>query len=402
MAKLLWGQVYYKTHYAGRLYQEPGERAGFTYDESYLDAGHPAIAYTLPLQAAPHISQAPLPPFFDNLVAEGWLEQTQVKLLGKRSATRFELLLAYGHDCAGAVSVLDPEPVKLSDALANLSDPKELAVLHNRASLSGVQPKLTLVKRGKKYFPAEANELSTHIAKFPSSQHNDLIINEYITTQAFKALLPNDATVELTLDTIEGFSEPALIIKRFDRENKDRIHFEEFNQLLGYPSHLKYEAEYKEMPNFIKTTSGCLPTENYRLFLRILAGFLLGNTDMHLKNFAMFHTESGLRLTPSYDQVSAALYNYKTLALKIAGTADLPLGSLKKGNILKLGKEFSLPDESINMAVKDLEKKLDSAETAILEADTGDSTLKDQLIKAMRKRWNGTYALIGQDLSKKR
>ncbi len=51
------------------------------------------------------------------------------------------------------------------------------------------------------------------------------------------------------------------------------------------------------MADFIRATPGCLPVEIYRLYLRILAGLLLGNTDMHFKNFAMFHTPEGLRLT---------------------------------------------------------------------------------------------------------
>ncbi len=54
----------------------------FTYDTSYLNAEQPAIAYTLSLRPEPFISQSGLPPFFDNLVAEGWLEEAQTRLLG--------------------------------------------------------------------------------------------------------------------------------------------------------------------------------------------------------------------------------------------------------------------------------------------------------------------------------
>jgi len=49
-----------------------------------------------------------------------------------------------------------------------------------------------------------------------------------------------------------------------------------------------------EMADFIQTTPGCLAAEKYRLYARILAGLLLGNTDMHFKNFAMFHTPPGV------------------------------------------------------------------------------------------------------------
>lgn len=50
MARLLWGQVYCHDQFVGYLRQEPGNRVSFCYDESYLNSGAPAIAYTLPLQ----------------------------------------------------------------------------------------------------------------------------------------------------------------------------------------------------------------------------------------------------------------------------------------------------------------------------------------------------------------
>src|SRR5690606_1745442 len=146
-------------------------------------------------------------------------------LLGKRAASRFELLLAFGQDCAGAVSVMDPEPSKLSDDLMDLSDPKQAAALTGRASLSGVQAKLAAVLRNGKISPAQVGELSTHIIKFPSHKHHDLVMNEFLTTQAVKALLPDDDVVDLKIGEVSGVSEPVLIIKRFDRDvNKQRIH----------------------------------------------------------------------------------------------------------------------------------------------------------------------------------
>jgi serine/threonine-protein kinase HipA len=400
MANLLWGNVYYKNHFAGVLRQEPGERVSFTYDESYLTAGHPSIAHTLKLRPEPYISQSGLPPFFDNLVAEGWLEDAQTRLLGKRRASRFELLLAFGQDCAGAVSVIDPEPQERG--IIQPDNAMEIAVMAGRASLSGIQPKLALIERDGKFHPALTDELSTHIAKFPSPQHDDLVANEYLATQAFKALLPDDDIVDLRMGKIVGFDNPALIIKRFDRtESGQRIHFEEFNQLLGLPSEAKYDSSHKIMGDFIRETPGGLPAEIYRLYLRILSGLLLGNTDMHLKNFAMFHTDSGLRLTPAYDTVSASLYGYKTIALSIGGNANIPIGDLKAKTLIGLGEEFGLPEQAIKMAADQLEKRKEAAKDAIAESRTGAAGLKDEIINFMEKRWNGTFALIGKALSKK-
>jgi len=407
MAQLLWGKVYFENHFAGLLRQEPGERFSFQYDDAYLSASHPAIAHTLPLREQSYISEDGLPPFFDNLIAEGWLEQAQKKLLGKRSSSRFERLLTFGYDCAGAVSIIDPDPTHLSDLLIDSNDPKEMALLTNRASLSGIQPKLAIIKEGDLYRPTKIGEISTHIAKFPSSHHPDLIFNEYLTMSAFKALLPDDDVAEFSITDIAGQNEPALLIKRFDRSSSisssiGRIHFEEFNQLLGHQSSAKYESSYKDMADFIRKNKTCLLAENYRLFRRILAGILVGNTDMHLKNFAMIHKKEGLRLAPIYDQVAAALYDYKTLALSIANATDLNIGRLKAKHIIALGKAFELSPPVINMSYKQLEKTKDMAKAMIADSPIGSPTLKNQLITLMEKRWNGTFALIGLALSKKR
>lgn len=400
MANLLWGKVYYQDTFVGYLRQEVGKRISFTYDASYIEQCLPAIAYHLPLRPEPFLSHT-LPPFFDNLVAEGWLEKAQSRLLNQRHASRFELLLAFGYDCAGAVSVIDPEPASFSEAMLDHTDPKEMAILTHRASLSGVQAKLSLVKRNNQFFPSTFNELSTHIAKFASDEQNNVIFNEYLSLCAFKALLPNDSVVQAHIGCVVGFSSPVLIIKRFDRAEGKRIHFEEFNSLLNQSSVMKYEGAHKDMADFIEHAGPCLAIERYRLFLRILAGILLGNTDMHLKNFAMFHTPTGLRLTPSYDQVAAVLYDYKTLALRLAGTANLPIEKLKARSIIRLGKEFFLSDDSILMAVHTLEKNLDRAVQAVYAADIGCEELKNTLTQLMRKKWNGIFAFIGQTLSKK-
>src|SRR6266852_974474 len=121
MAAALWGKVYYNDLYAGELRQEPGGRCVFTYDAAYLEAKHPAIAFKLPPQSAPHICEQGLHAFFDNLVAEGWLRNAQARALKVDPANRFALLLAFGRDCAGAVSVIDPAPP--AEPSIDLGDP---------------------------------------------------------------------------------------------------------------------------------------------------------------------------------------------------------------------------------------------------------------------------------------
>jgi len=396
MAKSLWGRVYLYNKFAGILRQEPGERMSFTYDLNYIENEKKPISYTLQLQEESYISEDGLHPFFDNLVAEGWLEQAQGRLLGKRNTTRFELLLAFGYDCIGAISVIDPDPIDISKKFLNDKDPKEIALIKNRASLSGVQPKLALIKDNNGYRTTQIGEISTHIAKFSSENHRDLIYNEYLTMLAYKYLMPDDNILEVFISEIKDQDEPALVIKRFDRELDRKIHFEEFNQLMGNKSTRKYEGSHKQMSEFILSNKSCLPIENYKLFRRIITGILLGNTDMHLKNFSMFHKEEGLRLTPSYDQVNASIYGYKNIALTLAGEDDVEIGKIKAKHILALGKEFQLETAVIHMAVNVMSKNIEKAKNKIFESNFGSKKLKDNLIKHLEKKWNGIFSLIGK------
>ena len=243
---------------------------------------------------------------------------------------RFALLLGFGHDLAGAVSIEDPEPQDRSQL--DHSDDATIAALLGRASLSGVQRKLLVVGDGKAFRPVGPNEISTHIAKLASGNLASLLELEYLTTQAVRALLPDDDIVEMHITHVPAVKEDALIISRFDRTpTGKRIHFEEFNQLLGkYSGDDKYQGAYETMGQFILRTPGCIPAEAYRLMRRIFACLPVGNTDAHLKNFAMFHKRDGLRLTPAYDLVAGATYpEYQTIALPLAGARDMKIGLLQ-------------------------------------------------------------------------
>ncbi|MFI5014763.1 MAG: type II toxin-antitoxin system HipA family toxin [Hyphomicrobiales bacterium] len=405
MAAALWGKVYYNDLYAGELRQEPGGRCVFTCDPTYLEAKHPAIAFTLPRRASPHICEQGLHPFFDNLVAEGWLRNAQARALKIDPSNRFALLLAFGHDCAGAVSVIDPAPLR--EPAINVDDPLAAAALSSKGSLSGVQPKLLAVREGRKYRPAGPQERSTFVAKLPSGTLRDLVENGYLTTIAVRALLPDDQTVAATIAPLEGIRERALLVRRFDRlPSGTKIHFEEFNQLLGRRSgDDKYDAAYEDILSFIISTPGTTQVDAWRLYRRLLVCFLTGNTDAHLKNFAMLHTPDGLRLTPSYDLVAAALYpEYRSLALSVAGAADLTLDRLRPKQLLTLGRAADLSNEVIANAVEDLGRRRQALEKAVIAAGRkiDAERLATDLLQLIERRWNGTFASTGRYLSMKR
>ena len=363
MAVALWGKVYFNDSFAGELRQEPGGRCVFTYDAAYLQANKPAIAFTLPRQSAPLVCEQGLHPFFDNLVAEGWLRNAQARALKTDPNNRFALLLAFGQDCAGAVALIDPGPI--TEPTLDPDDRAAAAALRSRGSLSGVQPKLLAVKDGNSYRPARRDETSQFIAKLPSGALRDIVENEYLTTVAVGALLPDDSIVEAIVAPLQGVQKRALMVKRFDRlPSGTRIHFEEFNQLLGKRSgDDKYDAAYEDMASFIRTTPGCVPADAWRLFRRVLTCFITGNTDAHLKNFAMFHAQGSMQLTPAYDLVAAALYpEYSTLALSIDKAQNLALDRLKPKHIVALGEASGLEPKILVDTIRKIDQRRTAAE----------------------------------------
>jgi serine/threonine-protein kinase HipA len=404
MASALWGKVYYQDRFAGELRQEPGGRCVFTYDPTYLEERHPAIAFTLPRRAEPHRCEQGLHPFFDNLAAEGWLRNAQARALKTERTNRFAMLLAFGHDCAGAVSVVDPEPA--DEPVIDLDDPAAAAALASRSSLSGVQPKLFAVQEGRHFRPARRDETSTIIAKLPGSIP-DIVVNEYLTTIATRALLPDDQIVDVSIGSIKGVTGRALIVPRFDRRpvSHTKIHFEEFNQLFGRRSgEDKYDPSYENMGTFIRTTPVCTQVDAWRLYRRILTCFLTGNTDAHLKNFAMLHTADGLRLTPAYDLVAAALYpEYHALALSITGAVNLPIEKLKPKHLISPGNAYGLDGKVLIEIFRDLDNRRKDAASAVARAAkmADETNFGNRLLEYMERRWNGTFALTGPLLLKK-
>jgi F0F1-type ATP synthase delta subunit len=90
------------------------------------------------------------------------------------------------------------------------------------------------------------------------------------------------------------------------------------------------------------------------------------------------------------------------VALAIGGTPDLRINKLKSQNIIMLGQEFQLPPGVVKMAYEQLLERKENAKDAIASAKPLSPLIQNKLIEMMEKRWNETFALIGQSLSTKR
>lgn len=137
----------------------------------------------------------------------------------------------------------------------------------------------------------------------------------------------------------------AYITKRIDREIQPDVFsmyaMEDFCQLAQRLTFDKYKGSYESCARIIKKYSSNPESDLKKLFWRILFSFVIGNSDMHLKNFFLKETKPGnrkFRLSQAYDILSVNIImpeDKDQLALTLNG---------KKRNIRK--KDFYIFGES--------------------------------------------------------
>ncbi|WP_192580538.1 HipA domain-containing protein [Micromonospora sp. ALFpr18c] len=114
------------------------------------------------------------------------------------------------------------------------------------------------------------------------------------------------------------------VIQRFDRAPGERIHVEDFAQVADVEPMFKYSesgASYDSLAAAIRQLTG---DEGYHDFIARLAALLIvGNTDGHLKNWAIRYADGRTpRLAPVYDFHSISVYStyrWAPLALSLDG-----------------------------------------------------------------------------------
>ena len=90
-------------------------------------------------------------------------------------------------------------------------------------------------------------------------------------------------------------------------------------QAMGLPSSEKYEKNasdqyMKRMFDLLRHYSADPITDQLRLWDLIVFDYLIGNTDAHIKNFALLYGQShkSICLAPAYDIVSTSIYRQST------------------------------------------------------------------------------------------
>lgn len=228
-------------------------------------------------------------------------------------------------------------------------------------TVPGVQKKLSLhlVSNSRKSRLTLVNYPTGYILKPQVAEFESLPESEQlIMTMADTAGI---STVPHAL--MKGNNGLAYITKRVDRvftdEKIEMLAMEDFCQLDLRLTEDKYRGSYERCAKIIKQYSSRVGIDMTEFYIRLVFCFLVGNSDMHLKNFSLIETEEGSGkyvLSPAYDllpvnanmpadkeQFALAMNGKKMNIrkgdfLKFADTCDITRSTAEKliGNLVKL------------------------------------------------------------------
>ena len=310
----------------GALTRVPGDRNIFAFNQSYIDnAGRPTLSLSFKDALGALITdirptQTRVPPFFANMLPEGPMRDYLAKRAGVNPKREFFLLWVLGKDLPGAVTVRPadgeawpPDGGHDSDE-AGSGDARRHAL---RFSLAGVQLKFSAVRNaaGGLTIPAEGVG-GSWIVKLPSMMHDGVPENEYAMMSLAAKIGMDVPELQLAdLGSIAGLPEGlgnmkgrALAVKRFDRTPLGPVHIEDFAQVFGvYPDDKYAKASYRNIAEVIAAETGNVGVAEF--IRRLVFNTLIGNADMHLKNWSLIYPDRRTAaLAPAYDFVATVHY----------------------------------------------------------------------------------------------
>ncbi|WP_314141351.1 HipA domain-containing protein [Buttiauxella noackiae] len=278
----------------------------------------------------------------------------------------------------------------------------ELPKAQRGMSISGYQPKLQMVVRDGEF--AVVEHQGEYILKPSPAEFPHLAENEHATMTLMARLgfdVPPHGLVSFAPEGNDTERELAFVIRRFDRDmiTGAAIHQEQLDAAMNIGekygktgSDGKQYVSYQQLAEFLTQHVNSNLAFKIDLFRRITYAYLLGNNDMHLRNFGLMHPRVGEpTLSPIYDFVSVAPYP----TIFSSGFMALPLLSCEEGDrelapgfktaygeylgmdFRELGLAIGLTDKLIVKLLSDLQK-----ESRIVETVYRDSFMPPEAIAA--------------------
>lgn len=214
--------------------------------------------------------------------------------------------IAEGRYSTKGLKLLSPALKKLASLNYTAEELRAEAMQRaSKMSVQGVQPKLSAVLNIKDGRFDVADKGGRYILKPPHPFFPELPQNEDLTMR-----LADCIGIEVPVHGLVYGKDELLtyFIKRFDRKGqKDKIAVEDFAQLAGLSRETKYNYSMEKLVKLIDETCTFPAIEKLRLFKRFLFNYLVGNEDMHLKNYSIIIRNGKVELSPAYDFLNSSI-----------------------------------------------------------------------------------------------
>ena len=198
---------------------------------------HPNFPNAAKLIAEPWARNQRLHPVLSNLLPEGSLRELIAQGLKVHVDNELHILSYLGEDLPWAIGATPMEPEDVPDSVLNTHGKAkavkfEKLTQENKFSLAGVQMKFSMKEKDGRYNLSKGDVLGDWIIKTPSTKHKFVQLKEYTAMSLVRpggVDIPEIKLVELDkLDNLPQINLPdekkAFAIKRFDREDNQRIH----------------------------------------------------------------------------------------------------------------------------------------------------------------------------------
>ena len=238
------------------------------------------------------------------------------------------------------------------------------------------KPRLTLVNYPTGYI------LKPQVAEFEALPESE----QLIMTMADMAGI---STVPHAL--IKGNKGLAYITKRVDRnltgDKVEMLAMEDFCQLDLRLTEDKYRGSYERCAKIIQRYSSRVGIDMAEFYIRLVFCFIVGNSDMHLKNFSLIETAEGSGenvLSPAYDllPVNANMpADKEQFALAMNGKKQ----NLRKGDFLKFADTCGITRQTAEKLIENL-VKLTPKWLSMCEKSLLPDELKERLKKIITER----------------
>ena len=268
-----------------------------------------------------------------------------------------------------------------------LDEMSELAkqVVERSISITGVQPKLSMsmLNSNKEHRLTVVGALGgDYIFKPPNVDYPEMPENEHLTM--LLAQMFGITTVPSTLIRLQS-GELSYLTKRIDRlEGGKKVHMLDMFQITE--AFDKYKSSHEKVGKAILAYASNTQFDVLRYFELVVFSYLVGNNDMHLKNFSLIKNDDGWGLAPAYDLLNVNIVlpdDKEELALTLGGKKS----HFSKTHFLAFGKSLNLTEKQMSGVFARFEKKKTKAFDRIKSSFLS-LALQSKYIELMNERYS--------------